>query len=97
MFLNHSISLGFRPPPPPPPQGGYPPTQSPQRLPLNGSPMGTPINTAPPSATNTPPRDTQKDKLNTLFVGAIAAGVSDDWIETLLKVRKQDRKTTQSN
>lgn len=44
----------------------------------------------PPSASptpSTPPRDAQKDKLNTLFIGAIAAGVSDDWIETLLKVR----------
>lgn len=51
--------------------------------------MGAPINTAPPPATNTPPRDIQKDKLNTLFVGAIAAGISDDWIETLLKVKNK--------
>lgn len=52
--------------------------------------MGASINTAPPSATNTPSRDAQKDKLNTLFVGAIAAGVSDDWIETLLKVTEKN-------
>jgi hypothetical protein len=27
------------------------------------------------------------DKLNTLFVGAIAPGISDEWIEKLLQVR----------
>ncbi|CAO3650543.1 unnamed protein product [Mucor fragilis] len=81
---------GFRPPPP----GAYPPAQMPPLgMPPNASPMGPPPAAAaaaagPPStapAPSTPPRDAQKDKLNTLFIGAIAAGVSDAWIETLLK------------
>ncbi|KAI8640222.1 hypothetical protein BD408DRAFT_445340 [Parasitella parasitica] len=70
--------------PPPPQQGGYLPNPLPQRLPPNGPPMALSSATAPEVA-GPPPRDAQKDKLNTLFVGAIAAGVSDEWIETLLK------------
>ncbi|CEP15990.1 hypothetical protein [Parasitella parasitica] len=84
---------GFQQPPPQlSQQGGYPTPPSnflPQRLPPNGPPMAPPptttTTTAAPEASNTPPRDAQKDKLNTLFVGAIASGVSDEWIETLLK------------
>jgi hypothetical protein len=34
------------------------------------------------------PPPTERNKLNTLFVGAIPSGVTDEWIEHLLKVIK---------
>jgi RNA-binding protein 25 len=43
-----------------------------------------------PPATSTVEPLSPEDKLNTLFVGAIAAGISDAWIETLLKVNTID-------
>lgn len=86
------MDIGFRPPPLQQQPGGYPPPHMPPGLPPNASPMGPPPAAAgltpTTSAPSTPPRDAQKDKLNTLFVGAIAAGVSDEWIETLLKVNR---------
>lgn len=42
---------------------------------------------APPMGMNRPPQGTESNKLTTLFVGAIAPGVSDAWIEKLLKVK----------
>lgn len=43
----------------------------------------------PPPNNSAPTPDTSNEKLTTLFVGAIAAGVSDDWIVKLLEVRKK--------
>ncbi|KAL9552128.1 hypothetical protein MBANPS3_003935 [Mucor bainieri] len=93
-YRNNQYGAGFRPPPLQQPLGGYPPAHMPPHgMPPNAtSPMGPPPATAAAAAAasasptpSTPPRDAQKDKLNTLFIGAIAAGVSDAWIETLLK------------
>ena len=80
---------GYRPPPhmgaygPPQPlsssfvPGGRPPhTQSSFNTP-------SPISNASPSSPATP---TKEEKLNTLFVGAIVPGISDEWIVALLEV-----------
>ncbi|KAH8552299.1 hypothetical protein BGW37DRAFT_304737 [Umbelopsis sp. PMI_123] len=61
-----------------PPYGGPPPMQSQYR------PPGGPFMQGPPGAQpHGPPA--ADSKLTTLFVGAIAPGVSDGWIEVLLK------------
>lgn len=39
----------------------------------------------PPMGMNRPPPGNESNKLTTLFVGAIAPGVSDAWIEKLLR------------
>ncbi|KAI8881728.1 hypothetical protein K501DRAFT_252596 [Backusella circina FSU 941] len=63
---------GFRPPPPP--AAGAPPFGAPRFQPR--PPFQTPV------IQNTKP---DNDKMTTLFVGAIAAGISDEWIEKLLE------------
>lgn len=75
----------------PPPFGGPPPAQQHHYM---GRPP--PATTGPPpisptaAATTTAnppvnPAEAANDKLNTLFVGAIAAGVDDGWIQKLLE------------
>jgi hypothetical protein len=49
---------------------------------------GYPPQGSPPSG-GPPPPSADKNKLNTLFVGAIPAGVQDEWIDQLLKVRNK--------
>lgn len=74
---------GFRPPPPAVGNFG----QQPQRFPPSVRPpsYGGQYNMVyrPPPNQSVPEN---ADKLNTLFVGAIAPGISDDWIEKLLQV-----------
>jgi hypothetical protein len=96
---NAYLFIGFRPPPqgggyspqqrfPPqvpgmrPPYGGPPPQQQQQQQYMGRPP---PLSGPPPISptTNT---DTTNEKLTTLFVGAIAPGVGDGWIEKLLEV-----------
>ncbi|KAI8146092.1 hypothetical protein BJV82DRAFT_600467 [Fennellomyces sp. T-0311] len=79
---------GYRPPPPGAPYGGGPAYGGaapypggaggymPGRPPMS-HPMALPAAGRPPAA--------ESEKLTTLFVGAIAAGISDVWIEKLLK------------
>lgn len=60
-----------------------PPFGQPQFMPRPPVSTATaPTSLAPSSAS----ADTGNGKLTTLFVGAIAAGVSDDWIVKLLEV-----------
>jgi hypothetical protein len=63
-----------------PPYGGPPPMQS------NFRPPGGPFMPGPPGMAAHGPPLPESDKLTTLFVGAIAPGISDAWIEALLKV-----------
>ncbi|CAO3645687.1 unnamed protein product [Cunninghamella blakesleeana] len=84
-----------RPPPPQPgmPYGNIPPQQPPPHFPnmkLGGGPVGyaqPPIRPPPMMAPPNPDMNFNfnNNKLNTLFVGAIAAGIPDDWIDQLLK------------
>ncbi|KAI9475800.1 MAG: hypothetical protein EXX96DRAFT_506462 [Benjaminiella poitrasii] len=70
-----------------PPQSRMPPSSvAPgMRPPFMASPQfNTNSGNASP-ASNAASTDSQNEKLNTLFIGAIAAGVSDDWLEALLK------------
>ncbi|KAL1935790.1 hypothetical protein VTP01DRAFT_4930 [Rhizomucor pusillus] len=72
---------GFRPPRPPMYGGGHMPGgYMPHGRPQMPQQIG-----APPMGMNRPPQGTESNKLTTLFVGAIAPGVSDAWIEKLLK------------
>ncbi|KAG1380752.1 hypothetical protein G6F60_004353 [Rhizopus arrhizus] len=75
---------GFRPPPPVIGSFGQPPPQrypAPVRPPAYGGQYNM-VYRPPPN--QSVPENT--DKLNTLFVGAIAPGISDEWIEKLLQV-----------
>lgn len=73
------------------PYGNIPPQQPPPHFPnlkLGGGYPQPPIR-PPPMMTSPNPDmnlNLNNNKLNTLFVGAIAAGIPDDWIEQLLKV-----------
>ncbi|KAI8975328.1 hypothetical protein BDF20DRAFT_906703 [Mycotypha africana] len=87
---------GFRPPRMPGRYGPPPPGRSPHMT-LGGRPPydSTQTTSTAPFANNNSPTTavspasnnpiSSDEKLNTLFVGAIAAGVGDEWIETLLK------------
>lgn len=76
----------------PPPFGGPPPVQQHHYMgrpppAASGPPPMSPA--AAPAASASPPvnpAEAANDKLNTLFVGAIAAGVDDGWIQKLLEV-----------
>jgi hypothetical protein len=78
------MCIGFRPQAPPPQAYG-------QRMPPPPS-FGSSSQPNAPPATSTVEPPSPEDKLNTLFVGAIATGISDAWIETLLKVKKKKKK-----
>lgn len=61
------------------------------RPPPFGQPQYMPRPPNPTVATTTPAPDTNtNEKLTTLFIGAIAPGVSDDWIVKLLEVRNKE-------
>lgn len=70
---------GMRPPPAPYGAGGYMP---PGRPPMHPMPGAASMIHGQPGAAGT----TDNGKLTTLFIGAIAPGISDAWIEKLLRV-----------
>ncbi|KAG2182597.1 hypothetical protein INT44_005576 [Umbelopsis vinacea] len=80
-----------RPPPmnqgPPPGYGGPPPMRPPFGGPMGQQfrPPGGPFMSGPPNAQMHGPPGADNSKLTTLFVGAIVPGISDAWIEALLK------------
>ncbi|KAI8344937.1 hypothetical protein BD560DRAFT_450608 [Blakeslea trispora] len=79
---------GYRPPPH---MGAYGPPQplSSSFVPSGRSPhMQVSFNTPSPSSNpspSSPATPTKEEKLNTLFVGAIVPGISDEWIVALLE------------
>jgi hypothetical protein len=79
--MNQGPPPGYGGPPPMrPPFGGPPPMGSQYR------PPGGPFMSGPPNPQSHGPPAAENSKLTTLFVGAIAPGISDGWIEALLKV-----------
>ncbi|CEG67300.1 hypothetical protein RMATCC62417_03750 [Rhizopus microsporus] len=76
---------GYRPPPPAIGAFGQPPIPPRYPAPIRPPTYGGQYNLVyrPPPTQTTAPESA--DKLNTLFVGAIAPGISDEWIEKILQ------------
>lgn len=68
----------------PPPQFGAPHYNNMISRPPPSSSTSSPVPSNP--SPSSPTTDANNDKLTTLFVGAIAPGISDDWIVKLLEV-----------
>ncbi|KAJ2955997.1 hypothetical protein NQZ79_g8101 [Umbelopsis isabellina] len=83
--MNQGPGYGGPPPPGRQPYGGPPPMQSPFR------PPGGPFPPGPPGMHPFGAPPVENEKLTTLFVGAIAPGISDSWIEAMLKVQYNSR------
>lgn len=72
----------------PPPFGGPPPSQQHHYMGRPPPSSSGPPPISPTTASPINPAEAANDKLNTLFVGAIAAGVDDGWIQKLLEVKR---------